>query len=86
MIVSYPAMEHKKALFLRPDKRDFTAEDSNGTTARKGGHSKEYSAQVLRHGVEHHLHNGFCRGNVVVQDPFLRHSDSPHAGFEVKRL
>jgi len=38
MIVSYPAMEHKKALFLRPDKRDFTAEDSNGTTARKGGH------------------------------------------------
>ena len=40
MIVSYPAMEHKKAFFLRPDKRDFIAEDSNGTTARKGGHSK----------------------------------------------
>ena len=79
MIVSYPAMEHKKALFLRPDKRDFTAEDSNGTTARKGGHSKEYSAQVLRHGVEHHLYNGFRRGNVVVQDPFLRHADRAHA-------
>ena len=33
---------------------------------------------ILRHGIEHHLYNGFRRSDVVGQDPFLCHADRAH--------
>ena len=35
--------------------------------------------EILRHGFEHHLHNGFHRSDVVGQDPLPRHADRTHA-------
>ena len=34
---------------------------------------EQYRPQVFRHGVEHHLHHCLCRGDVVIQHPFLCH-------------
>ena len=32
----------------------------------------------MRHGIKHHLYYCLCRGNVVIQNPFLCHTDGTH--------
>ena len=62
------------------DSKDFPGRERTALTASLNTHRsflfvEKDSSDVFRHGIKHHLHDCFCRCDVIGQEPFSGHTD-----------